>query len=92
VSIPLKLFSPLLPYPFQFEGWWLLISVFLSYGLAFTLLLDLSGLPLGSVLGAALVAVTPILPFRWLHNSLSAHSTDAEHPFHGIVSSHSTAS
>ena len=31
VSIPLKLLSPLLPYPFQFEGWWLLISVFLSY-------------------------------------------------------------
>ena len=25
-------------------------------------------------------------------NALAAHSTDAEHPFHGIVSSHSTAS
>jgi Family of unknown function (DUF6311) len=72
VSIPLKLFSPLLPYPFQFEGWWLLISVCLSYSLAFALLLDLSGRPLGSVLGAALIAVAPILPFRWLHNSLSS--------------------
>ena len=72
VSIPLKLFSPLLPYPFQFEGWWLLISVFLSYSLAFGLFLELSGRPLGSALGAALVAVAPILPFRWLHNSLSS--------------------
>ncbi len=72
VSIPLKLLSPLLPYPFQFEGWWLLISVFLSYSLAFGLFLDLSGRPLGSALGAALVAVAPILPFRWLHNSLSS--------------------
>jgi Family of unknown function (DUF6311) len=72
VSIPLKLLSPLLPYPFQFEGWWLLISVFLSYGLAFRLLRDLSGRPLGSALGAALVAVAPIFLFRWLHNSLSS--------------------
>ena len=72
VSIPLKLFSPLLPYPFQFEGWWLLISVFFSYSLAFGLFLDLSGRPLGSALGAAVVAVAPVLPFRWLHNSLSS--------------------
>jgi hypothetical protein len=72
VSIPLKLLSPLLPYPFQFEGWWLLISVFLSYILAFGLFLDLSGRPLGSALGAALVAIAPIFPFRWLHNSLSS--------------------
>jgi len=72
VSIPLKLLSPLLPYPFQFEGWWLFISVLLSYGLAFRLLRDLSGRPLGSALGAALVAVAPIFPFRWLHNSLAS--------------------
>jgi hypothetical protein len=72
VSIPLKLLSPLLPYPFQFEGCWLLISVFLSYALAFRLLRDLSGHPIGSALGAALVAVAPIFPFRWLHNSLSS--------------------
>jgi hypothetical protein len=72
VSIPLKLFSPLLPYPFQFEGWWLLISVFFSYSLAFGLFLDLSGRPLGSALGAAVVAVAPVLLFRWLHNSLSS--------------------
>ena len=72
VSIPLKLLSPLLPYPFQFEGWWLFISVFLSYGLAFRLIRDLSGPPLASAVGAALVAVAPILPFRWLHNSLSS--------------------
>ena len=72
VSIPLKLFSPLLPNPFQFEGWWLLISVFLSYQITFRLLLDLSGRFLGSVLGGALIAIAPILPFRWLHNSLSS--------------------
>jgi hypothetical protein len=72
VSIPLKLVSPLLPYPFQFEGCWLLISVFLSYGLAFRLLRNLSGRPLGSALGAALVEVAPIFLFRWLHNSLSS--------------------
>ena len=28
----------------------------------------------------------------WPEASLAAHSTDAEHPFHRIVSSHSTAS
>ena len=72
VSIPLKLLSPLLPYPFQFEGCWLLLSVFLSYALAFRLLRDLSGHPVGSALGAALVAVAPIFLFRWLHNSLSS--------------------
>jgi hypothetical protein len=72
VSIPLKLLSPLLPYPFQFEGWWLLLSMFLSYVLAFRLLRDLSGHPIGSTLGAALVAVAPIFLFRWLHNSLSS--------------------
>ena len=72
VSIPLKLLSPFLPYPFQFEGFWLLFSVFLSYALAFRLLRDLSGHPIGSALGAALVAVAPIFLFRWLHNSLSS--------------------
>src|ERR1700733_6460416 len=72
VSLPLKLLSPLLPYPFQFEGWWLLLSMFLSYVLAFRLLRDLSGHPIGSTLGAALVAVAPIFLFRWLHNSLSS--------------------
>ncbi len=72
VSIPLKLLSPLLPYPFQFEGWWLLVSVFLSYAIAFRLLRDLSGRPVGSVLGAAFVTIAPILPFRWNHNSLSS--------------------
>ena len=72
VSIPLKLLSPLLPYPFQFQGWWVLISIFLSYSLAFGLLQYLSGRRVGSVLGAAFVSIAPILPFRWNHNSLSS--------------------
>lgn len=72
VSIPLKLLSPLLPDPFQFQGWWVLISVVLSYSLAFGMLLDLSGSRVGSVLGAAFVSIAPVLPFRWNHNSLTS--------------------
>jgi hypothetical protein len=72
VSIPLKLLSPVLPYPFQFQGLWVLISIFLSYSIAFGLLRDLSGRSVGSVLGAAFVSIAPVLPFRWLHNSLSS--------------------
>ena len=82
VSIPLKLLSPLLPYPFQFEGWWLLISVFLSYAIAFRLLRDLSGRPVGSVLGAAFVTIAPILPFRWNHNSLIIPVANPRGVFH----------
>ena len=72
VSIPLKLLSRLLPYSFQFQGWWVLISIFLSYSLAFGLLRYLSGRRVGSVLGAAFVSIAPILPFRWNHNSLAS--------------------
>ncbi|HVW56179.1 MAG TPA: DUF6311 domain-containing protein [Rhizobiaceae bacterium] len=72
LSILLKPFSGLLPHPFQFAGIWYLLSLYLSYNIAFGLIRRLTGRYAGAIFGAALIAAAPIFVWRWGHNSLTS--------------------
>ncbi len=78
-SIPLfsfffKLFSNLLPYPFQFEGIWLLTCFVLQGVCGYSLVHRFTGRPILSIIGSIFFILSPIMLFRLGgHSALGAH-------------------
>lgn len=73
LAIPFKLFSPLLPMPFQYLGMWILSCYLLQGGFACLLLSRISKNLLVIALGASFFVLSPLLWRFVAHESLSAH-------------------
>ena len=74
LAIPFKLFSQFLPYPFQYQGIWVLLCFILQAVMAFRLLNLVTDKPLIQYLGVVLFVFSPPLIFRLnLHESLMGH-------------------
>jgi hypothetical protein len=75
-AIPFKLLAPWLPQPFQYWGYWLLLSFILQSVFAWRIARELGAARLVALLAAAFVLITPAYLFRVpLHMALSGHWT-----------------
>jgi hypothetical protein len=75
-AIPLKLVSAWLPQPFQYWGYWLLISFLLQALFAYLIAREMQAGRLIALVAAAFVLITPAYMFRiQMHLALSGHWT-----------------
>ena len=73
-AIPLKLIAQWLPQPFQYWGYWLLLSFILQSLFAFRIARELGAGRWIALLAAAFIIITPTYLFRIpMHMSLSGH-------------------
>ncbi len=72
-AVPFKILSPVLPEPFQYIGWWFLVSLILQVYFGYRLTRR-SGLDeLESLICGFLVGLTPFFLARLYHNTLFSH-------------------
>ena len=75
-ALPLKLFAPWLPMPFQYWGAWLLVCFVLQALFAYTIARELGAGRLVALVAAGFAIITPALMFRIvMHLALSGHWT-----------------
>ena len=75
-ALPFKLIAPWLPQPFQYWGYWLLLSFVLQAAFAWRIARELGASGVAALLAAAFVLITPAYLFRVpLHMALSGHWT-----------------
>ncbi|HEX4299001.1 MAG TPA: DUF6311 domain-containing protein [Devosia sp.] len=75
-AIPFKLLSPWLPRPFQYWGYWWLLSFTLQALFGYLVARQMGGRRLVALLAAGFVVITPAFLFRTtLHMALSGHWT-----------------
>jgi hypothetical protein len=75
-ALPAKLFSALLPQPFQYWGIWLLVCFVLQSVFAYAIARELRAGVFAALLAAAFVLITPAFMFRiGMHLALSGHWT-----------------
>lgn len=76
LAIPFKLIAQWLPQPFQYWGFWLLLSFMLQSAFAWRIARELGAGRLVALMSAAFVLVTPTYLFRIpMHLALSGHWT-----------------
>ena len=74
LAMPFKLVAPWLPQPFQYWGWWLLVSFMLQGLFAYRIARELDAGRLVALLAAGFALITPAYLFRIpLHLALSSH-------------------
>jgi hypothetical protein len=75
-ALPLKLFAPWLPMPFQYWGAWLLTCFVLQALFAYAIARELGAGRLVALVAAGFAIITPVLMFRIvMHLALSGHWT-----------------